>query len=98
MYEISRDPLNGFALNSQGIRVWFLFQTSLNIKVKGRRSRSPWTKTGVLADISGSAERICDIFTQKTCLVSRSDEFEGQGQFWRHACAVRFMFVKTSLL
>jgi len=27
----------------------------------------------------GTSERICSKFTRKTCLVSRSDEFEGQG-------------------
>ena len=67
---------------------------------QGQRSKVKVTrdKNGVLADISRSAERICDIFTQKTCLVPHLDEFEGQGQFWRPACALRFMFVKTSLL
>ena len=30
-------------------------------------------------NISGTAERICAKFTRKTCLVRRSDEFEGQG-------------------
>jgi len=28
----------------------------------------------------GTTERICAKFTRKTCLVPRSDEFEGQGQ------------------
>ena len=32
------------------------------------------------SNISGTAERICVKFTGKTCLVRRSDEFEGQGQ------------------
>jgi len=31
-------------------------------------------------NISGTGELICDKFTWKTCLVPRSDEFEGQGQ------------------
>ena len=31
-------------------------------------------------NISGTAQRICDKFTGKTCLVPRSDEFECQGQ------------------
>jgi len=30
--------------------------------------------------MSGTAERICDKFTWKTCLVPRSNEFEGHGQ------------------
>jgi len=33
-----------------------------------------------LWNISGTAERICAKFTWKTCLVRRSEEFEGQGQ------------------
>jgi len=52
----------------------------------------------------GSAERICTKFTQRTCLVPRSDEFEGQGHKVqkRHflalsAACVHFMFGKTSL-
>jgi len=36
VYEISREPLNGFAPNSQGRRVWSLARMSLNIKVKGQ--------------------------------------------------------------
>jgi len=31
-------------------------------------------------NISGIAERICDKFTRKTCLIPRWDEFDGQGQ------------------
>jgi len=34
----------------------------------------------IYEDISGTAERICAKFTGKTCLVFRSDKFEGQGQ------------------
>jgi len=36
VYEISREPLNGFAPNSQGRRVSSLARTSLNVKVKGQ--------------------------------------------------------------
>jgi len=39
-------------------------------------------------NISGSAKRICDEFTWKTCLVPRWDEFEGQGQFRQPACGL----------
>jgi len=42
-YEISREPLNIFAPNSRRKRVWSLVRTSLNVKVKGQRSRSPGT-------------------------------------------------------
>jgi len=44
VYEISREPLNGFAPNSHGRRAWSLGRISLNVKIKGR-SRSPGTKT-----------------------------------------------------
>ena len=36
VYEISREPLNGFAPNSQERRVWSLALTSLKVKVKGQ--------------------------------------------------------------
>jgi len=42
--QISPEALNGFAPNSQGRCVWSLAQTSLNVKVKDQRSRSPGTK------------------------------------------------------
>ena len=45
--QISHEPLNGFVPNSQGRCVWSLARTSLNVKVKGQRSRSPWTKSAV---------------------------------------------------
>jgi len=36
VYEISPEPLNGFAPNSQGRRVWSLARTCLKVKVKGQ--------------------------------------------------------------
>jgi len=39
-------------------------------------------------NISGTAERICTKFTRKMCLVLRSNEFEGRGQFRRPACGL----------
>jgi len=39
--------MNGFAPNSQGRRVWSFAHTSLNVKVKGQRSRSPGTKNAL---------------------------------------------------
>ena len=59
-------------------------------------------------NISGTAEQICAKFTRKTCLVRRSDEFEGQGQRSRppgqkpafmslSAPCMRFVFGETSL-
>jgi len=61
-------------------------------------------------NISGIAERICTKSTWKTCMVPRSDEFEGQGQRSRSpgtktaflalsaACVLRtrFVFGRTS--
>jgi len=44
VYEISSETLNTFAPNSQRRRVWSLSRTSLNVKVKGQRSRLPGTK------------------------------------------------------
>ena len=59
-------------------------------------------------NISGTAKRICTKFTQKMCLVLRSDEFEGQVKRSKSpgiktafsallAACVQFMFGKTSL-
>jgi len=36
VYEIYREPLNGFAPCSHGRRVWSLAPTSLNVTVKGQ--------------------------------------------------------------
>jgi len=36
VYKISWEPLNGFAPNSDGRRVWFLTQMSLKVKFKGQ--------------------------------------------------------------
>jgi len=47
VYEISREPLNGFVPNSQGRRVLSLARMSLKAKVNGQRSRSPWTNNGI---------------------------------------------------
>jgi len=53
VYEISREPLNVFAPNSQGKRVWSLALTNLRAKVKSQMSRSPDTKNGILGPVSG---------------------------------------------
>ena len=67
---------------------------------------SLWVFRCVL-NISGTAERICAKFTRKTCLIPRSDEFEGQRQrskvtrdrngifrpFRRPACGLCFVFI-----
>jgi len=36
VYEICREPLNGFAQNSHGRRVWSLVRTTLKVKIKGQ--------------------------------------------------------------
>jgi len=53
VYEISREPLNGFAPNSQGRRACSLARTTLKVKVKGQRSRSPGTKNGIFGPFGG---------------------------------------------
>jgi len=58
----------------------------MNVKVKGQGHYGQ--KTVVSADISGIAELISEKFTRKTCFVTHSDEFEGQGQFRRPACSL----------
>jgi len=54
VYEISREPLNGFAPKWQGRRVWFVARMNLNVKIKGQRLRSPGTKTGVFSGYHGN--------------------------------------------
>jgi len=71
VYEISREPVNGFAPNSQRRRDWSLARISLNVKVNGQCHHGQ--KTRFSADISGISELICDKLTRKTCLVPRSD-------------------------
>jgi len=51
--EISREPLNGFTPNSHGRRVQSLARTSLKVKVRGQRSRSPGTKTVFFGHFGG---------------------------------------------
>jgi len=53
VYEISREPLNGFVPNSQGRRVWSLARTTLNVKVKGQRWGSPGTKKCIFGPFGG---------------------------------------------
>jgi len=53
VYGTSCEPLNGFAPNSHGRRVWSIAQTSLKVKVKDQRSRSPGTKTAFFGPFGG---------------------------------------------
>jgi len=57
VYEVSREPLNRCAPNSQRKRVWSLAQTSLNVKVKGQGHHGQ--KNGVFVRYLGTNERIC---------------------------------------
>jgi len=53
IYELPREPLNGFAPNSHRSRIWSLARTRLKVKVKGQRSRSPGTKTAFFDPFGG---------------------------------------------
>ena len=58
VHQISREPLNGFAPNSQERRVQSIARSILNVKVKDQRSRSPGTKNGFGAPITPRNERM----------------------------------------
>jgi len=64
VYEISREPLNGFAPNSHGRLVWFLAGTSLKAKVKGQGHKGQ--KNGIFRPFRWPA---CGLFG-KTSLAS----------------------------
>ena len=51
VYEISPEPLNGFAPNSQARRVWSLAGMSLKVKVKGQGHQD---KNGVFGGYIGN--------------------------------------------
>jgi len=53
VYEISREPLNGFAPNSQERRIWSLARRNSKVRVKGQRSRSPGTKMAFFGPFGG---------------------------------------------
>jgi len=78
--QISREWLNGFVPNSQGRRVWSLTRTSLNVTVRGQRSRSPGTKTCcALLSPSGSERMVRSAAWRIVTLSSR----------WDHSIAAR---------
>jgi len=55
-FEIYREPLNGFAPNSHGRRVWSLARTSSKVKVLTltfKLTRSPGTKTAFSGHFGG---------------------------------------------
>jgi len=51
--ETKNKPLNGFAPNSQGRRIWSGAWRSFKVKVKDQSSRSPGTKNGIFGPFSG---------------------------------------------
>jgi len=53
VYEMYREPLNGFAPNSHERRVYSLTRISLMVKVKDQRSRSSWTKNVIFGPFGG---------------------------------------------
>jgi len=66
VYGISPEPQNGFEPNSQGIRVWSLARTSLNVRAKGQGHQG--------VDINGIfgpfGRPACYLFLVKTSLSS----------------------------
>jgi len=54
VYEISREPLNGFAPNSQGRRVWSFARTSFKVKGQGHQGQ----KT-IFFDPFGGLRAVC---------------------------------------
>jgi len=53
VYEISREPLNGFAPDSHGRHVLSLAQMSLKVKVKGQKLWSQGQKTAFFGTFGG---------------------------------------------
>jgi len=70
VYEISREPLNGFAPNSLGRRVLSRVGTSLKVKVKGQGHRGQKTNFSAL-----SAAGCVRFMFGKTSLASSYDSF-----------------------
>jgi len=64
-HKILLEPQNGFAPNSRGRRVWSVARKSLNVKVKGQRSRSPGTENALCTPITPAA-------TEWSCLLHES--------------------------
>jgi len=52
VYEISREPLNGFAPNSHGRRVWSLARTSLKVNVNFGGLRTVYVRENIFALVS----------------------------------------------
>ena len=55
VYEISREPQNGFAPNSHRRRACSLIQTSLKVKIKGQRSKVKVTREKAVFSVLSAA-------------------------------------------
>jgi len=93
--QIPLEPLNGFEPNSHERRAWSLARTSLNVKVKGQRSRSPGTKTRC-AIPSPSASTEWNALAAQNIMLQHTAPFR-QMPGVISAAWVRFVFGKTSL-
>jgi len=85
----SREPLDGFAQNSHGRRVWSVARTSLKVKVNGQRSRSQGQKRHLLAFsvacvqfMFGKTYLASSVLVSVCCwFVCRQDHSESYGGF-----------------
>jgi len=73
--EIYREPMNGFAPNSQGRRAWSFPRTSLKVMLKCQLSRSPGTKKWHFSALSAAYVRF--VFS-KTSSASSYNNFYWQ--------------------
>ena len=92
LYEISREPLNGFAPNSQKRRVWFLDGTSLKVKVIGQRSRS----SGIFRHFSALSSASVRFVFGKTSLASSLWSPYVIGRPYIFTCCGLFFFLLPS--
>ena len=102
MNQVSREPLNGFALNSHGIPVWSLARLSLNVKSqrsKVKVTRDKFPPPPLKMHCNALAEN--NVMQQKGSFrrcwgVMGVHRQPGRSVIYVEAC-VRFMFGRTSL-
>ena len=93
MYEITQEPLNEFAPNSHGRRVWSLVETSLKVKVTDKKRHFSTLLQFVFGKTFLASSFVYEISPeslngfapnshgrQLTCLVPHLVVFEGRGQ------------------
>ena len=89
MYEISLEPLNGFAPNSHGRRVWSLAWTTLNVKCQGHQGQ-----------VSSPLKMHCNALAADDVIQQHREPFRrcrwADGSDAQRGC-VRFMFGETYL-